>query len=193
MPYAPVLNVVQLDRFWAKVHKTDGCWIWTSARSGNHPDPARRYGQITIAGAIHKAARLSYVLAFGPIPDGQQALHRCDNPPCVRPDHLFLGTNLDNIADRHAKGRDARGDRNGARTQPQTRPRGPRHGSKTKPDRVARGAAFPWTKLSPNNVRKIRVMLDAGGMTYAAIAQRFGITTGSLYKIRIGKSWGHVV
>lgn len=55
--------------------------------------------------------RISWVLAFGPIPDGLNVLHHCDNPPCVRPDHLFLGTHRQNIADKVAKGRQHRGER----------------------------------------------------------------------------------
>lgn len=95
-------------RFWPKVQKTTGCWIWTANKT------RRGYGLVGVAsGRSMSAHRASWTLAYGPIPDGLCVLHRCDNPSCVRPDHLFLGSNADNIADREAKGRTASGERNG--------------------------------------------------------------------------------
>ena len=67
------------------------------------------YGRIWYGGAMEYAHRMSWVIRNGPIPDGKYVLHRCDNPPCVNPDHLFLGTQLDNIQDRHDKGRNGHG------------------------------------------------------------------------------------
>jgi len=82
-------------RFWKHVNKTDSCWLWTA--SGNN-----EYGQTNAAKkvAVH---RLSWELAYGPIPAGLCVLHKCDVPRCVRPDHLFLGTQGDNTRDRIAK------------------------------------------------------------------------------------------
>ena len=88
------------ERFWAKVTKTESCWYWTGychRRSG--------YGHVRVGPRMARAHRIAWELSHGPIPDGLDVLHSCDNPPCVRPDHLFLGTQLDNIADREAKGR----------------------------------------------------------------------------------------
>ena len=90
------------DRFWAKVSKTDGCWLWRASvdRWG--------YGQIGSSGkprTMLKAHRVSWEFAYGAIPDGLSVLHRCDTPACVRPEHLFLGTQQDNVADMNAKGR----------------------------------------------------------------------------------------
>lgn len=87
------------ERFWAKVRKTDGCWEWMGARRG------KGYGQFYLNGRTQHAHRVAWELVHGPIPPGMQALHRCDNPPCVRPADLFLGTNHDNVLDRHSKGR----------------------------------------------------------------------------------------
>lgn len=89
------------DRFWEKVDKSKDCWEWTACIS------SFGYGKFV----VHKgdspsvAHRLSYSMEVGPIPVGMQVLHKCDNPRCVRPSHLFLGTQKDNVADMHAKGR----------------------------------------------------------------------------------------
>lgn len=90
------------DRFWAKVEKGEGCWEWQGAR---HP---HGYGQVRIAGICVFAHRYSWQLANGPIPGGLNVCHHCDNPKCVRPDHLFLGTQRDNLQDMAGKGRASR-------------------------------------------------------------------------------------
>ena len=92
-----------LERFWAKVQKSDdGCWIWTASfgKAG--------YGAINSGRRptrMLSASRVMWEIAYGPIPEGLSVLHRCDVPRCVRPDHLFLGTQRDNIRDAMAKGR----------------------------------------------------------------------------------------
>ena len=80
-----------------------GCWLWTSGWDSDG------YGLAT--GNV-KAHRLSYEIAYGPIPKGLSVCHKCDTPPCVNPDHLFLGTNKDNAQDRVMKGRGAAGEKN---------------------------------------------------------------------------------
>src|ERR1700761_773896 len=81
----------------------NGCWIWNGAVSGNG------YGINTRAGKGKRMHREYYTHFKGPIPEGMHVCHRCDVPRCVNPDHLFLGTNADNMADKVAKGRQTRG------------------------------------------------------------------------------------
>lgn len=93
------------ERFWAKVDQTPGlgplgdCWEWQGHRM------KFGYGVIRHDGRIRKAHRVSFALNNGALPEEMMVCHRCDNPACVRPDHLFLGTQQDNMDDRMAKGR----------------------------------------------------------------------------------------
>lgn len=98
------------ERFWSKVHKTDTCWLWVGACD---PDGYGRLGKPYGADGPQyiPAHRLSWVLNRGPIPPSAHVLHRCDIRNCVRPEHLFLGTQTINMADKVAKGRQHRGDR----------------------------------------------------------------------------------
>jgi hypothetical protein len=93
------------DRFWAKVTKTKGCWLWKAAT--NVAGYGKLYAHVDEMGRTHTidSHRASWAIHFGEVPDGLMVLHRCDNPTCVRPDHLFLGTGLDNVLDCHSKGR----------------------------------------------------------------------------------------
>lgn len=89
------------DRFWEKVDQSGECWLWLSKNRDKFG-----YGRFYVHGSRTTFAhRWSYEQAYGPIPDGLKVLHKCDTPGCVRPDHLFLGTILDNIRDMDQKGR----------------------------------------------------------------------------------------
>ena len=88
-----------MDRFFQKVNKTGFCWEWLAGKDKDG------YGKIKIRGKTLQAHRVSWGIHNGPIPEGIGVLHRCDNPSCVNPLHLFLGTTLDNMRDRDAKGR----------------------------------------------------------------------------------------
>lgn len=89
-----------IKRFMAKVNKTDTCWLWTGAKRCKEG-----YGQIKINGRRYITSRVSYYLWVGALADDILVCHHCDNPPCIRPDHLFLGTHQDNRNDRAMKER----------------------------------------------------------------------------------------
>jgi hypothetical protein len=96
------------ERFWGKVDKSGDCWLWVGARDG------RGYGKLQV-GTMAKpklanAARLSYEIAYGPIPDKAYVLHRCDVRSCIKPEHLFLGDAATNMADMVAKNRQRKGE-----------------------------------------------------------------------------------
>lgn len=98
------------QRFESKVRVAPGCWLWAGASGGGG------YGHIRVGGKVRGAHRVSYELYLGAIPKGMHVMHRCDNPLCVNPEHLQLGTHQDNMADMYTKGRRkaATGLRNGA-------------------------------------------------------------------------------
>lgn len=134
-------------RFHARYRRGSGCWLWLGK-------PNRYgYGRLSVGarGAAVEllAHRIAWALAYGDIPAGMMVCHSCDTPPCVRPDHLFLGTNVDNVADRHAKGRDG----------------GP-----------PAGEAHFNAKLRDSQVAELRAAYAVGGVTQQQLADRFGVS-----------------
>ena len=87
------------QRFWAKVRKTEDCWEWIAGKGG------RGYGNFWYTGKTVNAHRFSYVLTYGEFDQSLQVCHTCDNPGCVNPEHLWLGTPKDNMQDKMKKGR----------------------------------------------------------------------------------------
>lgn len=147
-----------------------GCWLWL----GNSATGI--YGTISIKGKCRLAHRAFYERFAGPITTGMQVLHRCDVPRCVNPDHLFLGTNLDNIRDRMAKGRKRTGHKIRKHHGPVTLPRGDRN---------------PMAKLTETEVFEIRAAC-ASGEAHPSVARRFGVSSSLVSMIKTRKIWAHL-
>ncbi len=87
------------DRFWSKVKKSDGCWLWQASVN------SKGYGYFKIQGRCEVSHRMAYILHFGSIPEGLHVLHKCHTPACCNPEHLYAGTNAQNQLDKSASGR----------------------------------------------------------------------------------------
>lgn len=183
------MNLTDADiaRFWKKVVKNgpDKCWGWR----GGVADFG--YGRFRIFGTHKTAHRISYVLEFGEIKHGLWVLHRCDNPPCCNPAHLFLGTQQDNSDDMVSKGRSASGNRHGSVTHPERIARGDRNGLRLHPERVCRGDNHPSSKVSSLNVLEIR-RLRGEGKTLLGIGKLFGIGKSHVLRIVNREVWRNI-
>lgn len=150
-----------LVRFWSKVRPSDdqGCWLWLAAINEHG------YGMFSVggrAGRMELAHRVSWRLINGPVPPGLQVLHRCDNPRCVSPEHLFLGNPRDNSDDKVSKRRHAFGQRNGE------------------------------AKLTDEQVRRIRELYETTGTTQRQLAARFGVAQSTISDIVGRRKWRHL-
>lgn len=171
-----------------------GCTLWFGARC------SAGYGVLNVDDRLALAHRLSWEREHGSIPDGLCVLHRCDEPLCIAPGHLFLGTRTDNSEDKVRKGRQSkgpshgvkmRGDRNGSRLHPESMARGDRSGARLHPERLVRGEKQHCAKLTEFDVVEIR-RLRASGLCYRAIAEAFGLHLSTVARVSTFKSWKHV-
>jgi hypothetical protein len=147
-----------VTRFWRYVDRRgdDECWPWQAGKK----EPG--YGNVRWNGRLSLAHRVAYEIASGHAPGALNVLHRCDNPCCVNPAHLFLGTQRDNMADARTKGRTARGERHGKAV------------------------------LTAEQVRAIRERFAAGGVTQSQLGREYGITQSHVWHIINYRMWKHL-
>jgi hypothetical protein len=149
--------------FWDRVARGDGCWEWTLCRDRHG------YGRVTIPGKrTHLAHRVAWMLTNGPPPPGLFVLHNCDNPPCVNPDHLRLGTQADNMHDMALRRRS---------------------GHLTKPHRILRGEGVGTSKLTQDSVDAIRVRYAAGGISLSRLGSEYSVTKHCIWHVVRGRRW----
>lgn len=170
----PVFNQSDRERFWRNVHigQKHECWPWKKSQFTGG------YGQIKVERKNLKSHRVAYYLHYGIDPQENLICHRCDNPVCCNPYHLFSGTEGDNARDCVAKGRHVSGS-------------GDTHGSKTHPERFARGERVAGAKLTLDQVKQIRSQYATGAVTQEELGQQFGITRRGIGRIISGENWKH--
>lgn len=153
---SPVLS----DRFWAKVDKSAGplrCWPWTGAKFHFG------HGAVKVNGRPWGTHRIAWELTHGDIPTTLRVLHKCDNPPCCNPAHLYLGTLKDNTADMWARGR-----------------ANPRFGD-----------GHPRAKLTAALVYAARQQVRRGARV-SDVSRQLGVSTSALWSAVRGRTWRHV-
>jgi len=156
-------------RFWEKVRfcgaGPSDCWEWDGAYFGNG------YGFLNVGSKAdgsrrpEGAARIAWKLTNGELPPGMSVLHRCDNPRCVRPDHLFIGTQRDNMRDMASKGRASYKGTSNA------------------------GGKNGRSRLTEEQVAKIRSRYVEGGVTQRALAAEYGVSQGAIWMALAGRNW----
>lgn len=145
-----------LERLMKHVDVGNGCWLWTASHDRDG------YGNVQIDYKLHRAHRAMYELVVGGIPEGMQVLHRCDNPACVRPGHLWLGTNDENMLDKKNKMRAPHGD------------------------------GHVKSKLNSTLVREMRAEYVRGYSSISDIAHKYKISISAASNAINGKTWATV-
>jgi hypothetical protein len=173
--YSSELSESDAKRFWDKVDKSGDCWNWKGAAD------RKGYGKFSIGPSRNKdgsrrnsmvsAHRVAYLLANGPIPDGKGThgtcvLHKCDNPKCVNPNHLFLGTNADNVHDMDAKGR--------------------------RVNAGLKGESHGCSILTEQQVCEIFKRNSSGESTQKQLAKEYGVSIATVNHIMRGRLWAHL-
>lgn len=165
MPRKPYMRSTNEQRFWAKVDRRgpDECWPWLAYRDacGYGAVLYREQAESGLSSAVLRAHRVSFLINVGPIADGLRVCHSCDNPPCVNPAHLFLGTQADNVRDMVTKGRKF----------------------------VMRGEGHPNAKITLADVAWIRWARGYAGVPYGRIGRAYGIGKAAARRAALGLHW----
>jgi HNH endonuclease len=157
-----ILTKEAIDRFWLKVNKTSDCWEWTGSIFENG------YGRLRDnekRGCFVRAHRIAWIICNGAIPDNLKILHKCDNPICVRPSHLFLGTQKENLLDMTRKGRRRSNSNIGEKN--------------------------PRAILTEKEVLEIRKDLK-NNIKYKKLAKQYNVSISTINNIKRQKSWTHI-
>jgi hypothetical protein len=155
------LDAEEVAAFWMAVGKGDPCWTWNGMRRGGKNGPS--YGLLRLKGrGLMRAHRASWLIHFGPIADGLGVCHRCDNPQCTNPDHLFLGTQADNMRDAVSK------------------------------ERCVRGEAVNSAVLTALTVRMIRIIRSETGIGAKALSKELGLPLAAVTGVMYRGTWRHV-
>jgi len=161
------------NRFFSKVNKTPTCWIWNGAIRGGQCE----YGNMRINNKRKLAHRLSWEIHYGHIPNNKFVLHKCDNPICVNPEHLFLGSWDDNNKDRMNKGRSATGKKHGFYLHPECVPKGEKH--------------F-FSKLTNKQIIEIRRKHIPWKYSTYKLAKEYNVTAQTIFCIIKNHTWKHI-
>lgn len=152
-------------KFLSRIKKTDACWLWVAATTAHYG-----HGVLRFKNKMVKAHRVSWEIFRGEVPEGMCVLHKCDIPNCVNPDHLFIGTQTDNMKDMDSKGR------RGRRSEGVGKSLGSKNGA---------------TKMTDADIIAIREVPARRGVG-AALAAKFGISHSSVVRIRSRETWAHI-
>lgn len=170
------MNTDSIENFWKRVDRTGECWEWTASIM------ATGYGDLWVEGQHWRAHRFAWIITYGSIPGGLFVCHHCDNRRCVRPDHLFLGTNRDNIRDAAAKNRNV--------VPPPFEPGNVyRFGSGN--TSIYSGELNGHAKVTEDIVREIR-RLHQQGMKIVELSRRYNLSIAQTSRIANYQRWKHL-
>lgn len=185
----------QIKRFWKKIsiseikfYNNSPCWEWTGSRCSDG------YGSVKINNKSFGTHRISWILCNGEIENGLFVLHHCDNPCCVNPTHLFLGTQRDNSLDKVNKGRGnyLKGIDSWPHNHKERLARGEKNGMHTHPEKRMLGEKNKNSKLKESEVIEIRQLFETGSYSKMKLGKIFNISDSQIYNIVNYISWNYL-
>jgi hypothetical protein len=197
------LSEKDIERFHSKYskHAAQNCWNWKAGCFSTG------YPAFKVNGKTVHGNRVAYFLGNGPLEKGKVVRHSCDNPKCVNPFHLLIGSHQDNMRDMVERGRSAKGNKNGTRLYPERLKRGEdhpgfnnpgmyhrgdEHWTHKKPELLKRGSDHGSAKLNEEKVLAIRAKFAAGGVSKAALGREYGVNECMIGFIIRREKWTHI-